>query len=72
MQTRSAVLAPTEMQFPSRSGGSGHVVKVRTAKDGSTYLTCSCPGGRFAWAGDPSGRGCWAMEAARAAGMASN
>lgn len=55
--------------FPSRSGGSGHDVQIKTAADGSQYLTCTCPGGRFAFAGKPAdpqrGQGCWAMKAVR-------
>ena len=51
--------------FESKSGGKGHVVKQVTAKDGTTYLTCTCPGGRFAFTGTQPGRGCWAMQAVR-------
>jgi hypothetical protein len=55
--------------LPSRTGGQGHMVRLRVGKDGERYLTCSCPGGRHAYAGQgPTvGRGCWAMQAVRAA-----
>jgi hypothetical protein len=56
------------MAFPSKSGGAGHLVQVRTAQKGpeagKQYVTCSCPGGKFAFAGG-NGRGCWAMVEAR-------
>jgi hypothetical protein len=45
----------------------GHDVRVRIAtRDQSEYLTCTCPGGKFAWAGDKQGAGCWAMKRVRA------
>lgn len=44
-----------------------HFVRLRVAqRDGSLYLTCGCPGGKYAWAGDATGRGCWAMKVVRA------
>jgi hypothetical protein len=50
---------------PRREGGSTHNVGVIEAEDGSWYLTCTCPAGRFAWSKKVSGRGCWAMQQVR-------
>lgn len=60
-------MSPTAgvLSYPSKSGGAGHTVTMREAKDGTKYVVCTCPGGRFAWANDKAGRGCWAMKAAR-------
>ena len=61
-----AALAAGTVVLPSRSGGAGHTVVVKTARDGSRYLTCGCPGGRFAFASKTHpGRGCWAMQTVR-------
>ncbi|MGV0985052.1 MAG: hypothetical protein ACOYB2_10885 [Limnohabitans sp.] len=67
-----AVLSQSTFKFDSRTNGAGHEVHVKVAKDGSMYLTCSCPGGRFAFASKTHpGRGCWAMQSVRKAlGMA--
>lgn len=53
-------------KFESRTNGSGHEVGIRIAVDGTPYLTCTCPGGKYAFAGDRTGRGCWAMKTVRA------
>lgn len=52
-------------RFPSRSGGKGHEVSVKIAKDGEQYVVCTCPAGRFAFAGTVQKRGCWAMQSVR-------
>lgn len=66
--TTQEVLTHSAFSFASRSGGKGHEVKVVAAKDGqSMYLSCTCPGGKFAWAGKNPGAGCWAMKAVRQA-----
>jgi hypothetical protein len=54
--------------LPAAAEFAAHEVRLHVAGlDGSLYLSCSCPGGKYAWAGDATGRGCWAMKAVRAA-----
>jgi hypothetical protein len=69
MAVDAAVMSHGTWSFESRTGGKGHEVRIKIAADGSTYLTCSCPGGRFAFAttGQNRGRGCWAMQSVRKA-----
>lgn len=65
MTSQTVSQQPTSLRFGSRTGGAGHDVVVRTDSHDRQYVTCTCPGGRFAWAGDRQGKGCWAMKAAR-------
>lgn len=78
----TAQTRPTEVRFVSRSREcpthvdakivpdqtcTCHVVTVRTAADGSEYLQCTCPGGKWAFASKTKpGVGCWAMREFRA------
>lgn len=62
--TGISVMADGENRWvaPSKSGGAGHAVEVKAARDGSHYVMCSCPAGRFSYGTKP---GCWAMKAVR-------
>jgi hypothetical protein len=60
------LLSGRSWHFESKTHGAGHEVKIRIAADGTPYLSCTCPGGKFAFAGDRTGRGCWAMKTVRA------
>jgi phospholipase/lecithinase/hemolysin len=66
-------MAGLTITVPSKSGGNDHHVRIVTAKvdgpagpAGTTYLTCDCKGGRYAWASKTHpGRGCHAMVEVR-------
>ena len=49
----------TERVIPSRSGGSPHVVREVDAKEGGSYLTCTCPVYTRRYTA------CWAMKLAQ-------